>query len=627
MSTVPNYSVSQLAGMTAAQINALSTATLASLGTAQVQARGASQLNGMAASGFQAIDAAYLTKAQVSSLTTALVNLSLNQASELSTAQVGDLSVAQVGQLSGKVLSALGSSEVAALSTAQVQGISTSAVAQLSTSTLNAMSSAQLGAMTKSQVQALTGTQVSGLSGNALNAINMSYLASSQWGALTPTQVAGISTANFQKSIAPNLASLSAAALSGLSQAQVASLAPAQITALATTSLTGTAKSYATDFDTVMSAAQKDDVGGTMTFASAQALLTSSSAGGMTAGKFAALQDVAGELGATSGPSVATSAMVKQLFDDVVIGTSQNAFWTGGGTKSVALGNLTAASSQTQASELIGKWFLGSDDPSLTGSDATGYAAQTGSLFSAAGPQATDVNQGTAGDCYVLSALSDEASQNPTAIKNMISSDGNGVYTVDFKLNGANDYVTVDDAMATLPSGYQMGDGSKLAFDDGGSSGSTWTEVVEKAYVEFAGDTAPASSNSASDPQNSYAHVNGGWDQGIAAITGQGVNDYAAASYTSASAMKSLASTLQSAVSGKDVVTLSTTGSDDAALGLYGDHMYAVLGVNAAAGTVTLDNPWNANGPTRSGTETVSLSALLAQGVTFHASAGQALAA
>jgi len=626
MTTVSTYSASQLASMSAAQINSLSTATLSSLGTTQVQALGASQLNGMSASAFQAVNATYLSKTQISSLTSALVNISLNQASELSATQVSDFSATQIGQLSGKALSGLGSAEIAALSIAQIQAISTSAITQLSTSTLNGMSSAQLSALTKSQVQALSNTQIGSLSNNSLNAINMSYLTSAQLGSLTAAQVAGLSTTNFQKFVAPNLAALSVTGLSGLTQAQVVSLAPAQITALSTISLTGTARSYASDFDSVMSAAQKDDAGGTMTFSSAQTLLSASSQGGMTAGKFAALQAVASELNAMSGPSVTASAMVKQLFDNVVIGTNENAYYTGGGAKSGVLGNLNAASSQTQVNNLIGKWFLGNDDPSLAGTQATGYAVQSGNLFSAAGPQATDVNQGTLGDCYFLAALSDEASQNTNVIKNMITSDGNGVYTVDFKQNGANDYVTVDDAMATLPKGYHVSDGSNLAFDDGGTSGSMWSEIVEKAYTEFRSDTDP-SANSASAPQNSYTRISGGWDEGIAAITGQSVNDYAASYYTSASAEKSLASTLQSDISGKDVVTMSTGNVNNAALGLIGDHMYAVLGVNAATGMATIDNPWNANAGASGGTETVSILALLAQGVTFHAATGQALAA
>jgi hypothetical protein len=208
----------------------------------------------------------------------------------------------------------------------------------------------------------------------------------------------------------------------------------------------------------------------------------------------------------------------------------------------------------------------------------------------------------------------------------MITSDGNGVYTVDFKANGANNYVTVDNAMATLQKGYHVADGSNLAFDDGGASGSTWSEIVEKAYTEFRGDTDP-STNSASAPQNSYTRISGGWDEGIAAITGQSVKDYAASAYTSASAEKTLTSALQSAITGKDVVTMSTENANDAALGLIGNHMYAVLGVNASTGMATIDNPWNANAGTSGGTETISILALLAEGVTFHASVGQAPAA
>jgi hypothetical protein len=54
--------------------------------------------------------------------------------------------------------------------------------------------------------------------------------------------------------------------------------------------------------------------------------------------------------------------------------------------------------------------------------------------------------------------------------------------------------------------------------------------------------------------------------------------------------------------------------------------MYNVLSVNAAAGTVTLDNPWNANGFAKGVGETFtdSIASLASVGCTFHVATGTA---
>ncbi|QLP97929.1 MAG: hypothetical protein HZY79_11835 [Rhodoblastus sp.] len=234
--------------------------------------------------------------------------------------------------------------------------------------------------------------------------------------------------------------------------------------------------------------------------------------------------------------------------------------------------------------------------------------------FSDAGPQFTDVNQGAAGDCYFLSALAETALQNPSLIRNMITDDGGGVYTVQFHLNGQNVYITVDSSMPTMSGGLRYASGSSLEFDTGASSGSIWTEIVEKAYVEFRALT---------DGVNAWHAIDGGWDNGLAAITGQSAVDYYAGSYTTPAARGGLLRTLYDAFFAREDVLLSTSGSAPW-LNLAGSHMYAVTNVNLDAGTITLDNPWNANGAS-SGMQmqfTASLADLANAGCTFHVATG-----
>ena len=161
-----------------------------------------------------------------------------------------------------------------------------------------------------------------------------------------------------------------------------------------------------------------------------------------------------------------------------------------------------------------------------------------------------------------------------------------------------------------------MGDGSNYAFDHGGNAGSAnmWSAIVEKAYAEFREQT---------DGVNSYANISGGWDNGLNAITGQAATDYYSGNLTTSAQQTSLLQSMQSALaSGNDV--LMSSDNWNISKNLVGDHMFAITGVNVAAGTVTLDNPWNGSGAYENFKMqfTESLSALLANGVEFHIAKG-----
>ncbi|MGC5276271.1 hypothetical protein ACPXAM_24365, partial [Escherichia coli] len=71
------------------------------------------------------------------------------------------------------------------------------------------------------------------------------------------------------------------------------------------------------------------------------------------------------------------SDYVSHLFGQLVDGNPANATLTGGSTVHVTLGNLQVGTTSTQMSELLGKWFLGTDlpDPTLP-PDANGWTLQ-----------------------------------------------------------------------------------------------------------------------------------------------------------------------------------------------------------------------------------------------------------
>lgn len=601
---VAKLSASAIAGLGSTQIGALS--------NAQAGAMSSTQLNAMTSAEIGA-----LSNSQISSISsTALAGLSPAALSKMSSAQLGAMTGGQFGALSGAAINGLSSAVLKSLSTSEVSSLSTAAVSALSAPTLGAMTSAQLGSLTGTQVQALTTAQVAGLSQSALSSLNLSYFGARQVAALGASTVSSMSVPQFDAVVAPNIASLSAAAVKGVTTAQIQSLTAQQASALTSAQLsamTASQKAAAAAVYSVMKDAQSLETNGALSYQDLLQVLEDAATNGMNASKFSDLQTLAKDLNASGANGIQTSAYVQQIFDDAVLGNAANAVYNGGSTAASKLGNLTASSSQTQVTELIGKWFLGTDNPSLAGYTAT-YQTVNEPLFSNGGPQVADVNQGEAGDCYFLAALADTAQQDPSLIQNMVKSNGNGTYSVEFQLNGKADYVTVNNQLAMLPSGRAMADGSTYAFDHGGSAGSAndWSAIVEKAYAEFREQT---------DGVNSYANIAGGLDNGLNAITGQAVSD--SGNIRNAAQQSSLLQAMQAALaSGNDVIMSSD--NSNASLNLVGDHVFAVTGVNVATGVVTLDNPWNGSGANSSIKMqfTESLSALLANGAGFHIATG-----
>ncbi len=139
-------------------------------------------------------------------------------------------------------------------------------------------------------------------------------------------------------------------------------------------------------------------VDNTLSYNAMLTILQDAAVGGMTATKFSTLQTLASLLNQPGGITV--SSYVQQITDDVIDGNSANAYWNGGSSTATPLGNLSAASTQTQVDELIGKWFLGTDLPSLSVSTIgesnynPTYQTSTLPLFATGGPSYLDVNQG-----------------------------------------------------------------------------------------------------------------------------------------------------------------------------------------------------------------------------------------
>ena len=280
-------------------------------------------------------------------------------------------------------------------------------IAALSLSTIASLTPADIAVLTATQAAALTLKQI---------------------GALSAAQVGSLSIAAFDAGLANHLSALTTSAVKGLTLAELGSLTSAQAQGFSNAqfaALSTTQQAVVmTQNSILVEAGSSRSRRGAQLFVHAE-VARRRAAGGMSVSEFRGLQFLASELNTAGG--IQTSAYVQQIFDNVVKGNSANATWRGGAATAVALGNLTAASSQTQVNELIGKWFLGADLPSTAVSGMTGaYQAVSTPLFSAGGPVLTDINQGDVGDCYFLAALGETALQDPSLIQNMIQLNPNG---------------------------------------------------------------------------------------------------------------------------------------------------------------------------------------------------------
>jgi hypothetical protein len=95
--------------------------------------------------------------------------------------------------------------------------------------------------------------------------------------------------------------------------------------------------------------------------------------------------------------------------------------------------------------------------------------------------------------------------------------------------------------------------------------------------------------NSASD---SYEGITAGNASALTLLTGQPETSYALSPNNSASGLASIFSATATRWNAGEEVLMSTPANANG--NLVGDHMYMIIGVDAATSTFTIQNPWNA---------------------------------
>jgi Calpain family cysteine protease len=345
----------------------------------------------------------------------------------------------------------------------------------------------------------------------------------------------------------------------------------------------------------------------------------------ITAQEVADLQALAARGKAAFAGNGASAEYLSYVFGKLVEGSDANRFFNGGNTQRGELGSLGAGSSAAVLEKLVDKWLLGGDMPSpaTAGDSATGtpkavtatYEKSTGALF-VDGISVTDVNQGTAGDCYLIAAMGGIAVTKPDALQSMFvenaAIDGTRTWGVRFfDAGGKAQWVTVNDMLPVPVAGSGVVAFAGPANKD--LNGEIWVPLMEKAYAQA--NSLGFLPRDEKTGQNSFAAIEGGFGDPLGAVIGAkvyafidegsgfGKNDYLVTNgynRSDAASKAQVESVLKAAINANKTVWVgvAAAGAQKDAFGnqaLVGGHAHFLIDANPADpnnGEVLAYNPW-----------------------------------
>ena len=220
------------------------------------------------------------------------------------------------------------------------------------------------------------------------------------------------------------------------------------------------------------------------------------------------------------------------VFDQIVNSSKANSTFTGGKAKGQSLGNLSADSAPSQLALLRDKWLFGKDlpNPATQGDTANPDAAAATGVYKTftaellvGGASYLDVNQGSAGTCYLMAALAGVANSSASALQSTFVSNGtvagNRVWGVRFfDTKGKEVWVTANDQLAVAGTDATTALYAKASGRDGSEAvvPELWVPVVEKAYAQANELGAFARQNDA----NAMFAIEGGLADAVSNVVG-----------------------------------------------------------------------------------------------------------
>lgn len=317
---------------------------------------------------------------------------------------------------------------------------------------------------------------------------------------------------------------------------------------------------------------------------------------------------------------------LQYTFDQMVNGSKANNFYTGGTTKPESLGNLSPTASADTLKKLENKWLLGKDLPNPTTEGDTAnpnaaaasgsYKAFTGELIN--GAAAADVNQGSAGTCYLLASMAAIAQVNPSAINQMFATNGTGADGLQtwgvrfYDTKGQTHWVTVNNQLVVRTAEDTNAAYAKAKGVDGQGKATQemWGPLLEKAYAQANELEIFARSNQ----KNSMFAIEGGLAEAVVNLAGGKITTFAdrVIRYNGNDILKTsvvpegstaLAEYTKALNSGKAVfiVSQTKTATADGSTLFTSGHAYMAYDAdltNPSNTTVKVYNPWGVSLPT-----------------------------
>jgi len=214
------------------------------------------------------------------------------------------------------------------------------------------------------------------------------------------------------------------------------------------------------------------------------------------------------------------------------------------------------------------------EDPTLEDDDEAAAWVHLGHLplwDDANGPLATDLDQGSLGDCWMLAGIGSIAHADPDRLQDMITDNGNGTYTVNFPDRA----ITVDDEFPV------DADGRPIYAGRGQAGMVLWPAVLEKAWAMRDG--------------GSYGDIAGGTSHNVWTTFGA---DEDRRALNPAMWRDPSDSDVEGWIQKQLDENLPIATRSDGAFGMGGSHAWLITDVETVGGetTVTVMNPWGVPG-------------------------------
>ncbi|HND67121.1 MAG TPA: C2 family cysteine protease, partial [Candidatus Obscuribacter sp.] len=211
------------------------------------------------------------------------------------------------------------------------------------------------------------------------------------------------------------------------------------------------------------------------------------------------------------------------------------------------------------------------------------------------GIRAAAVRQGSVGNCYFMAGLASLAEASPQTIKNMITSNADGTFTVRFPAIPDEPFVVSRPTEA-----------ERMLYSRSSQSG-IWPQLIEKAYGAYrikhglvkpeARDRETGIAQEGSDGGDTIANglsLLATGEVAVIEIAGKSEQEIGASISASLKAGKPVSLGLH-----KDEAETQKAGSP--LEGLSNNHAYSVIGYDERSGKVLVRNPWGSGEPSKNG--------------------------